>query len=233
MLRKNGKYINSIKAYLETSTLPATVINRFKKQLEEKPLNLPAGYEIKFAGEEEKRTTAESSLYSLIPLFTCLILFLMVFIFRSFRAAVCIGLIGILTLGIVPLMLVVFSYPFGFMSLVGAMGLVGIAINDSIVILAGLNQLPAEERRQPKRVAQVVFGNTRHILTTTLTTMAGFFPLIVSGGEFWPPMAIAICGGMAGATLLALFFLPSLFIALHSRAIGPLAGMSGRLETKR
>jgi len=51
---------------------------------------------------------------------------------------------------------------------------------------------------------------SRHVLSTTITTIAGFAPLIVSGGEFWPPLAVAISGGVADATVLAMVFVPSL-----------------------
>jgi multidrug efflux pump subunit AcrB len=44
--------------------------------------------------------------------------------------------------------------------------------------------------------------------------MAGFAPLVIAGGEFWPPMAIAISGGVAGATILALYFVPSMYLLL-------------------
>ena len=57
--------------------------------------------------------------------------------------------------------------------------------------------------------AAAVSGATRHILATTLTTVGGFLPLILSGGDFWPPFAVVIAGGVAGATLLALGFVPA------------------------
>lgn len=215
ILKRNGEYINLIKGYIRTSAFPASVLEQFKRKLEDVEFKLPTGYRIEFAGEEEKRTAAESSLFTTAPLFIGLIIFLMVAIFGSFRSAFCIAIVGVLTLGLVPLALAAFSMPFGFMALVGAMGLIGIAINDSIVVLAGLNQLSSQNRVHPEEVARVVFDNTRHILTTTLTTVAGFLPLVIYGGEFWPPMAIAICVGILGATLLALFVLPSLFMVLH------------------
>ncbi len=56
-----------------------------------------------------------------------------------------------------------------------------------------------------------MIGCTRHVVATTLTTIAGFTPLIVDGGQFWPPLAIAIAGGVSGATLLALFFVPAIY----------------------
>ena len=55
----------------------------------------------------------------------------------------------------------------------------------------------------------VVVSCTRHIVATTLTTIAGFIPLLVGGGTFWPPLAVVIAGGVGGATLLALVLAPA------------------------
>jgi multidrug efflux pump subunit AcrB len=55
------------------------------------------------------------------------------------------------------------------------------------------------------------------VVATSLTTIAGFLPLIVGGGGFWPPLAVTIAGGIAGATLLALYFVPCLYLLLMCR----------------
>jgi len=97
------------------------------------------------------------------------------------------------------------------MAIIGTMGLVGVAINDSIVVLASLQQEHAHSNVSPHAIVQTVMRSTRHVLATTFTTIAGFIPLIVSGGQFWPPLAVAIAGGVAGATLLALVFVPVMY----------------------
>ena len=107
-----------------------------------------------------------------------------------------------------------FGYPFGFMAIVGIMGLVGVAINDSIVVLAAIRSDTNARFGDRQAVAKVVFHSTRHVFSTTLTTIAGFIPLLLSGGGFWPPLAIAIAGGVSGATILALYFVPSAYLVL-------------------
>ena len=107
-----------------------------------------------------------------------------------------------------------FGYPFGFMAIVGIMGLVGVAINDSIVVLAAIRSDMAARNGDREAIAKVVFHSTRHVFSTTLTTIAGFIPLLLSGGGFWPPLAIAIAGGVSGATILALYFAPSAYLVL-------------------
>ena len=110
--------------------------------------------------------------------------------------------------------LYVFGYPFGFMAIVGTMGLVGVAINDAIVVLAALRADPQASQGDPTAIREVVVASTRHIVATTITTIAGFAPLLIAGGDFWTPLATAIAGGVAGATLLALCLVPSAFLLL-------------------
>ncbi len=55
-------------------------------------------------------------------------------------------------------------------------------------------------------------GATRHIVATTLTTVGGFLPLILfSGGDFWPPLAVVIAGGVGLSITLGLLFTPAVY----------------------
>ncbi|MEL6912793.1 MAG: efflux RND transporter permease subunit [Cyanobacteria bacterium J06598_4] len=53
-------------------------------------------------------------------------------------------------------------------------------------------------------------------MTTTVTTIAGFIPLLISGGVFWQPLAIAITGGISGSSLLALYFVPAVYLMIKN-----------------
>lgn len=212
ILRLNGERVNEIKGYLEVGRLPSEVLERFRQRLAQADWKLPDGCRIEYGGENERRSTAVGNLVAYAPVFLLLILFLIVAIFGAFHAGLYVALVGGLTIGLVPLALATFGFPFGFMAIVGAMGLIGIAINDSIVVMASLFALDRYERSQVEDVARSVLDNTRHIIATTLTTIAGFVPLVVGEGRFWPPMAISLAGGILGATFLAVYFVPSLFI---------------------
>ncbi len=99
----------------------------------------------------------------------------------------------------------------GFMGIMGTMGLIGLAINDSIVVLAALRANEDARNADKETIVQVTVESTRHIVSTTFTTIGGFLPLILFSDAMWPPLATAIAGGMVGATLLALIFVPSLY----------------------
>ena len=146
-----------------------------------------------------------------------LMIAILVLSFGSFRIAAIVGFVGALSIGLGMGALWLFGFPFGFMAIVGAMGLMGVAINDTIVVLAAIrgNERASAGDRVARR--NVVNQATRHIISTSLTTMAGFTPLILGGGGFWPPLAVAIAGGVGGATILALYLAPSAYLLLMCR----------------
>ena len=81
-------------------------------------------------------------------------------------------------------------------------------------MLAAIREDSIAVRGDREQLVRVVTHSTRHIIATTLTTIVGFLPLIVGGGGFWPPLAITIAGGVGGATFMALYFVPSLYLLL-------------------
>ena len=210
--RINNRRVNEVRAQVETGFLPSMVLTEFQTRLQQGAIQVPPGYEIRFGGEAEERDRAVAHLLATAPVLILIMFSTMVLSFGSFRAALMIGAVGLLSIGLGLCSLFVFGYAFGFMTIVGTMGLVGVAINDSIVVLAGLMACPRARRGDIAATIDVVMHSTRHILATTLTTIAGFAPLLWSGGGFWPPLAIAIAGGVGGATLLALYFIPAVYL---------------------
>jgi len=206
----DGRRVNEVKAYIQAGVLPSVVLDSFKQRLSESDFKLPYGYELQLGGETEQRSNAVNSLIANAVLLFALMLLSLVASFQSFRCALIIAIVGGLSAGLGPLALWVFGYPFGFMAIVGTMGLVGVAINDSIVVLAAIRANHQLAPELQSSLVEVVSSCTRHILATTLTTIAGFLPLILGGGGFWPPLAITIAGGVGGATFLALYVVPSL-----------------------
>ena len=209
IVRVNGQRTNEVKAYIRAGVLPSEVLSEFKQLVKESDFHLPPGYSIAYKGEAAERTHAIHNLMANAVVLFGLIILALVVSFRSFLAALIILSVGALAIGLGPLSLWNFGYPFGFMAIVGTMGLVGIAINDSIVVLAALRENRAAREGDLAALVEVVVGCTRHVLATTITTVVGFTPLILGGGRFWPPLAITIAGGVAGSTILALYMVPS------------------------
>jgi len=100
------------------------------------------------------------------------------------------------------------------MSLIGVVILVGIVVNDSIIKVDLINQLRA--RGTPRRAAITEAGRARlrPILMTTLTTVFGLLPMAIglgAGADLRAPLAIAVIGGLAVATLLTLIVIPVVY----------------------
>jgi multidrug efflux pump subunit AcrB len=217
--RYNGRRVNEVQAFIPAGMLPANVLSDFQQRLASSGLSLPDGYSLEYGGEAAERNNAVGNLMSKVGVLLVFMLAALVLSFGSFRIAGIIATVGGLSVGLGLAALWLFGYPFGFMSILGTMGLIGVAINDAIVVLAGVRADPDAWRGDPAAMRRVVAGSTRHVLTTSLTTMFGFLPLILAGGLFWPPLAVAVAGGVAGATLLALYFAPCAYLLLERRGV--------------
>ncbi|MEQ8790487.1 MAG: efflux RND transporter permease subunit [Pirellulaceae bacterium] len=215
--RMNGRRMNEVQAYITTGVLPSQVLGGFQDRLDASDFQLPAGYSLELGGETAKRDDAVGNLMSSVSILLTLMVATLVLSFRSFRMASLIGLVAVLSVGLGLGSLWLFGYPFGFMAIIGTMGLIGVAINDSIVVLAALREDERASRGDPEAVTEVIVRCSRHVIATTLTTMVGFAPLILDGGGFWPPLAVSIAGGVGGATLLALLLIPSAYILVMCR----------------
>jgi multidrug efflux pump subunit AcrB len=137
--------------------------------------------------------------------------------FNSFTIGGIIFFAAIQSVGLGLLSVYVFSYPFGFTVIIGLLGLMGLSINAAIVIIAELKSQPFEKQNDVAVVIRSVQSCSRHISSTTITTVGGFLPLILAGGGFWPPFAVAIAGGTVLTTLLSFFFVPAAFSLVTER----------------
>lgn len=215
--RRNGQRVNTIKGFITAGVLPSTVLADFQQRLHNSNFQLPPGYSMEWGGESAESNEARSNLLSTVGILLVLMVAILVLSFNSFRSAGIILLVAIGSVGLALLCLWLFGYPLGFMSILGTVGLIGVAINDSIVVLAAIRNDPLASKGDRQAMIQVIVRSTRHVLTTTITTIAGFIPLFLDGGEFWPPLAICIAGGVVGTTLFAIFFVPCTYLMLISR----------------
>ncbi|NEQ54606.1 MAG: efflux RND transporter permease subunit, partial [Leptolyngbya sp. SIO3F4] len=177
----------------------------------------PPGYWIEYGGEQAEQSQAQGNLLLYVPLLTLGMVIALVLSLGSFRQAGIVAIVGIGSVGTALFSLKVFGAVMGFMAIVGSMGLVGIAINDTVIVLSALNENRATKQGDRRAIVEVVIQATRHVITTTITTIAGFVPLIISGGLFWRPLAVAIAGGITGSSIMALYFVPAAYAIIYHR----------------
>lgn len=207
--RRDGQRVNTIEAYITSGVLPQEVLNRAKDKLD--AIALPGGYRIEVGGESAKRNEAVGNLMSNLVLVVTLLFATVVLSFNSFRLTAIILFSAMQSAGLGLLAVYTFGYPFGFTVIIGLLGLMGLAINAAIVILAELEEVPAARDGDSHVIVDLVTSCGRHIGSTTITTIGGFLPLIIAGGGFWPPFAIAIAGGTLLTTLLSLVWVPTMY----------------------
>ena len=189
---------------------------------------MPPGYELEFGGDEAEQGEAIGGLAGSVNVLAVLMVATLVLSFGSFRAAALIGGVAVASVGLGALSIWISGYPFGFMAIIGTAGLIGVALNDSIVVLAAIRGDERAAAGDPEAIAGVVLAGARHVLATTLTTVAGFLPLIFGGGGFWPPLAVVIAGGVIGSTLVALVFMPAGHVLTLRLAAAARAVLDGR-----
>ncbi|BBC24379.1 efflux RND transporter permease subunit [Pseudanabaena sp. ABRG5-3] len=105
------------------------------------------------------------------------------------------------------------------MVVIGVILLVGIVVNNAIVMVEFANQLREEQKcSRIQAILQAAPMRLRPILMTTITTVVGAFPLALGGGEggeFLQPLGIVTFSGLALATILTLFIIPCFYVLLH------------------
>jgi multidrug efflux pump subunit AcrB len=214
--RRNGERVNTISGYLRQGTLPIEITNAVLAEMDAGRLSLPAGYRIDLAGDSAEQQRAIGQLLTYVPLLATLMVATLVLSFRSFALAGVIGVVALFSVGLGMLSLWVGGYPLGFNPIIGTAGLIGVAINGSIVVLAAIRQNPLAKAGDGAAIIEETVGATRHIVSTTLTTVAGFMPLLLlSGGDFWPPLAIVIAGGVGLSVLLSLVLTPAAYRLIY------------------
>ena len=215
--RRNGQRVNTVEGFIRADVLPETVLQRFQQNLATAGLELPTGYRLEYGGESAERDQAVGNLLASVGVILTLLIVVVVLSFNSFRLSALIFAVAGQSAGLGLLSVYAFGYPFGFTVIIGLLGLMGLAINAAIVILAELRSDPRAASGDLEAISDGVMSTTRHIFSTTVTTVGGFLPLILAPGGFWPPFAVAIAGGTVLTTLLSFYFVPTVFRWLARR----------------
>lgn len=221
--RENGERINNIQAFITRGVLPEEVLKTLQNSLAENPVALPQGYRLSFGGGSEERARTVDQIMSSVGLIMAALVATIVLTFNSWRLSAITALVCVCSLGLSLISLALFGYPFGIQAFIGVIGSVGVSVNAAIIILTALQANPAAMTGDIDAIRDVVMDSSRHIISTTITTFGGFLPLILAGGFFWPPFAMAIAGGVLLSTIISFFLVPPLFLLayrlLKSKAI--------------
>lgn len=198
----------------------SSVSDEIRAELENVKSSLPAEVTVALGGQNEEMMTSYSSLLFALGLAIFLVYLVMASEFESLvhpfviLFSVPFGLVGVI------LALALTGTTVSVMVLLGVIILVGIVVNNAIVLIDYTNQL--REEGYPRREALKTAGavRLRPIMMTTLTSVLGLIPMALGwgeGAEIRTPMAIAVIGGLTFSTLLTLVFVPVMYEVLDRK----------------
>ncbi len=210
--RRNQNRIGKVTAQLDKKTVLDQAVKEIKTAIA--PLEIPAGYKVTISGEEEKRAESMSSLGFALALSVILVYMVMASKFESLLHPFTILLtIPLALVGSVVIFLV-FGKTMNMMAFIGLIMLVGIAVNNSILLIDRIQQLRGLGMERTEAVIQAGQQRIRPILMTSLTAILGLLPLTFGSDEsssLRSPMALAVIGGLLTSTLLTLVVIPCMY----------------------
>ncbi len=213
-LRRNQNRIATVTADIDRNYAFDKVIAEVRERIS--VLNLPPDYEANIVGDEEKRQEAIGSLTFALILSIILVYMVMASQFESLIHPFTILLtIPLAAVGSVWAFFIIGS-SLNIMALIGIIMLVGIAVNDSIILVDAINQFKAAGKSLKDSIISAGENRIRPILMTSITTILALLPLTFGFGEsaaLRSPMAIAVISGLVTSTLLTLVVIPCVYYA--------------------
>ncbi|MBN1586288.1 MAG: efflux RND transporter permease subunit [Candidatus Omnitrophica bacterium] len=219
--RRDGKRVITVSADVDGKTATSVRINtalaKEFSDVEQRYL----GYTVTYGGEQEDTNESLDSLFRAFGLAALLIFFLLATNFQSLHQP----LIVMLTIpfAIVGVILTFFIHgkPLSFLAILGLIGLCGVVVNDSIILVNFINQLRLEGHQRRESIISAGKLRLRQVLLTTITTCFGLFPVAYGWGgsdPFLKPMALAISWGLAFSTVLTLILVPATYAMVDDAA---------------
>jgi multidrug efflux pump len=209
LLRRDRVPTMTVRADVRKGVQPPDVTAAILPKLQPVIDKLPAGYTITAAGSVEESGKANQALAPLFPIMIGLMLLVLMLQTRSFRmtglvfATAPLGLLGAIPA------LIVTGFPFGFNAILGLIGLAGILMRNTLILVDQIDSERARGLELEEAVIEATVRRARPVLLTALAAVLAFLPLTLS--SFWGPLAVVLIGGTLVGTALTLFFLPALY----------------------
>lgn len=183
-------------------------------------MSLPVNVTWQFGGEVEEQTKAFADLRKFLLIGIALVYMIMAAQFESLKAPFVIALSLPFALVGVICAFVLTSTSLSLMSFMACIMLVGVVVNNGIVLVDYTNQLRRRGMDLPEAVSLAASRRLRPVLMTTLTTIFALVPLVLGrgeGSEMWQPFGITAIGGLLVATVVTLIIVPVAYSLLYGR----------------
>ncbi len=208
--RRNRVPTITVQADVAQGILPATVVHALAPQFAALNASLPVGTHVTVGGTVEESAKAQLSVIAVVPLMLFLMLTILMIQLQSFnRLALVLSVAPLGVIGVVAALLLS-GKPLGFVAILGVLALIGMIARNSVILIDQIETEKAHGRAPWDAVVEATTHRFRPILLTAAAAILGMIPIAPT--IFWGPMAYAIMGGLAVATLLTLVFLPALYV---------------------
>ncbi len=202
----------NVTSEVEKGVLSTDIVKRFKEKI--KDYDLPNDVEVKFGGEDEEIKETFTDMFENMVIAAILVFIILSVQFNSLsQPLIILFAVPMALIGVMP-GLVITGNNFTFVAFVGVVALVGIAVNDAIVLVDYINYLRKTGYGLDQAIK--VTGMTRFIpvLATTITTAGGILPITLKQ-PFFSPMGYSLIFGLCMATVLTLVVIPVLYSLLE------------------
>ena len=217
IMRFRSERTVTVRANVDDAVTSSTIVNTALKAEFAPRLAAYPGYTFDFGGEFEETNESVASLFQAFVLGVVLIYMILGTQFKSFiQPLVVLAAIPFSFIGVVVGFLVL-DQPLGMMSLIGVVALVGIVVNDSLILVDFINRSRADGTGKIESVVRSGMVRMRPILLTSITTIVGLMPIavgVLGVDDFLRPMAISISCGLTFATLLTLICIPVFYVII-------------------
>jgi multidrug efflux pump subunit AcrB len=193
--------------------LPSEILMDFTPKMDELQKSWPTGYSYRVGGEAEESAEAFGSAGSALVVALFLVFALLVLLFGSFTQPFIIVLT--IPMGLTGTFAGFFlmGMPFSFLAMIGIISLIGIVVNDAIVMVETMNEYRRRGAAIKDAASRGGADRLRPGISTSLTTMMGLIPLAISD-PMWEPLCAAIIFGLMASTIFSLLIIPALYVLL-------------------
>ncbi|PLX20635.1 hypothetical protein C0584_05340 [Candidatus Parcubacteria bacterium] len=205
---RDGDKVITIRSDIEPNANLQNILKEFDLKIAE--LTLPEGYAVDVGGEVEDIEQSFREIFLSMILSIILITIILVLQFNSFRQPfIILFTLPLAVIGVIA-GLVILGLPFSFTAFLGIVALSGIVVNDAIVLIDKINKNVDLGMEMVPAIIEGGKARMQPILLTTLTTVAGVFPLIFAS-ELWIGLSISVIFGLSFASVLSLIMIPILY----------------------
>ncbi|MET0385001.1 MAG: efflux RND transporter permease subunit [Polyangiales bacterium] len=201
----------TVSCFPVAGVLASEVLKRVQPKLAELAENLPPGYQLTVAGEQEERQKGFGQLALVLTVSIVAIFLALVVQFKSAIKPLVVFAAIPYGVGAALASLRIMGAPFGFMAFLGIISLIGVIVSHVIVLFDFIEERQAEGAPLREALLDAGIVRLRPVMITVGATVLGLVPLAAHGGPLWEPLCYAQIGGLTCATLLTLLLVPVLY----------------------